>query len=118
MFPFLVDNIKLIGTCMSGLAAVCGGYVALDGPLPASKKWVIAQSDQLKSRLIDGSLQTNKLETYLLRKEKTDREIQVQQEQNPQVRGIYQNRLDTVNDDLGNAAKQKTDLENEKRQIK
>jgi hypothetical protein len=114
MFDEISGTVKMVSACVTGVAAVCSGYVALDGPLPASRQWVVAQNEQLKSRLIDGRLETNKLETYLLRKEETDRAVQIQQEPNAQVKAVYQDRLNTVKDGLDDAVKRKSDLEHEK----
>jgi hypothetical protein len=114
LFADISGTVKTVGACVTGIAAVCSGYVALDGPLPASRQWVVAQNEQLKSRLIDGRLETNKLETYLLRKEETDRAVQIQQEPNAQVKAVYQDRLNTVKDGLDDAVKRKVDLEHEK----
>jgi|ERR1035437_1829710 hypothetical protein len=114
MFDDISSTVKLASGLVTGVAALCTGYVAIDGPLPASRQWVIAQNEQLKSRLIDGRLETNKLETYLLRKEETDRAVQIQQEPNASVKAVYQDRLNTVKDGLDDAVKRKGDLEHEK----
>lgn len=41
MFSAIAENIKTIGACVSGGTAVCGGYIYFDGPVPASKHYVL-----------------------------------------------------------------------------
>lgn len=114
---WLLENMKVIGSCFAALTAVCTGYVTIGGPIPASRQYVIAQADQLKERLIENSLQTNRLQLDLLRKEQVDRSIQIQQEANPQVKMIYQDRMNTVTDGINATINKNNELEKEKQNI-
>ncbi len=116
MFAVIVENIKTIGLCMSAITTCGAGYVYLDMPVPASKNYVIAETATLKSRLIDSQLQTNTMQRNFMRKEKFDREVELQKNPEPTVRSILQNRLDAVNDDLETVNKERESLQKEKAQ--
>lgn len=102
---------------VAALCTICTGYASFDGPIPASRQYVLAQVDQLKSRLVDNSLQTNKLQLDLLRREQVDRQIQVQQETVPSVLRLYRERLDTIGDDINVTLRKNEELEREKQRI-
>lgn len=114
MFTAIIENIKLVGVCASALTACGGGYVYFDLPTPASKQYVIAQNSEIKSRLIDSQLQTNTMQRNLLRKEKFDRDIEIQKSTDASVRSVLQQRLDTINDDLEAVGKERDSLAKEK----
>jgi hypothetical protein len=117
MWNWVINNIKTIGACATALTAACTGYVTAGGPVPASRQYVIAQTEQLKTRLIENSIQTNKLQLDLLRKEQFDRSIQLQQEGDNHVKAIVQQRLNEVNDSVTDTINKNTDLEKEKQSI-
>lgn len=117
MLKWIWDNMKVISSAIAGCVAVCTGYVSIGGPIPASRQWVIAQNSELKSRLIDNSLQTNHLQLDLLRKEQTDRTVQIQTETNQHVKEIYQERLNTVGDSITETTHKNSALEKEKQEI-
>lgn len=114
MFTTIIENIKTIGICVGAISACGSGYLYLDGPLPASRQYVIAQNADLKSRLIDSQLQTNTVQRNLLRKEKFDRDIEIQKNPEPSVKQVLQQRLDTINDDLEAVTKERESLVKEK----
>lgn len=108
---------KIITSVLATLAAlvvVTTGYLQLGGPIPATRQYVIEQIEGVRSRLVDSALQTNKLQLDLLRREQFDRQLQIQQEKNPHVKSIYQDRLNVVGDDINNAITRRGDLEKEK----
>lgn len=114
MMEGIVDNIKMIGVCAAAATSCGTGYVYLGAPVPASKGYVIGQVEQLKSRLIDGQLQTNGLQRDFLRKEKFDRELDISKNPDAGVRSVLQNRLDTINDSLESNVKERSELQREK----
>ena len=114
MIQAIVDNLKAIGVCIGAITACGTGYVALDGPIPATKSYVITQNEGLKSRVIDNQLQLNTVQRNLLRKEKFDRDIEITKEPNSPVRHILQQRLDQISDDLDNIEKERDELRREK----
>lgn len=114
MFAAIAENIKTIGVCVSAVTACGTGYVYLDMPIPASKSYVIAETFSLKSRLIESQLQTNTMQRNFMRKEKFDREIELQKNPEPTVRSILQNRLDAVNDELESVNKERENLQKER----
>ena len=116
MFAGIVENIKTIGLCISAITTCGAGYVYLDMPVPVSKNYVIAENLTLKSRLIDSQLQTNTMQRNLYRKEKFDREIELQKNPELSVRSILQSRLDAINDDLEVVNKERENLQKEKAQ--
>lgn len=116
MLAGIVDNIKAIGVCLGTLGACGTGYVALDGPVPATKNYVIAETQGLKSRVIDNQLQLNTVQRNLLRKEKFDRDIELTKDPASPVRSILQQRLDQIHDELDNIEKEREELRKEKAQ--
>lgn len=116
MIQSLLDNAKVIGGCVTAVGAMCGGYIAIDGPVPATKHYVITQNEGLKSRVIDNQLQLNTVQRNLLRKEKFDRDIELTRDPASPVRSILQQRLDQIHDELDNIEKEREDLRKEKAQ--
>lgn len=116
MFGSIVDTLKVVGTCVPIAGAVCGGYVYLDGPIPATKQYVVAETQSLKGRVIDNQLQLNTVQRNLLRKEKFDRDIEIQKDPNSPVRHILQQRVDQITDELDNIEKEREELRKEKAQ--
>lgn len=120
MWQTAVDNIKtilgIIGACVAGLTGCAGGYVALDGPIPASKQYVIAENLRVERRAIDTQLQVNTVQRNLLRKERFDRDIELQKEPPPMVRSILNQRIDQIKDELDNIEKEREELRKEKAQ--
>ena len=118
MLAGIIDNIKAIGVCIGAVTACGTGYVALDGPIPASKAYVVAQNEGLRSRVIDNQLQLNTVQRNLLRKEKFDREYELQKDTTapPQVRSILKNRVDQIEDELDTIEKEREALRKEKTQ--
>lgn len=115
MIQAIVENIKTIGACVTGVTACLGGYVYLDGPVPASKQYVIAETQTLKKDVIEGRLQLNTVQKNLLRKEKFDRELDLQKVQDPQFRQVLQQRHEQIADELDNIEKEREKLLEEKR---
>jgi hypothetical protein len=67
MFQPFADNIKMIGSCISGVAAICGGYIYFDGPIPASKHYVLELvSGQLAPIRSAQNTQAKALDKFLL----------------------------------------------------
>ena len=116
MIQTIIDNAKVIGGCVTAIGAVCGGYVAIDGPIPASRQYVVTQNEGLRSRVIDNQLQLNTVQRNLLRKEKLDRDIELTRDPQSPVRSILQQRLDQIHDELDNIEKEREDLRKEKAQ--
>lgn len=120
MFATIIDNIKTIGICIGTITACGTGYVALDGPVPVSRQYVVAETQQLKqtlgTRVIDNQLQLNTVQRNLLRKEKFDRDLELQKEPTPSVRSILQQRRDQIDDELDNIEKEREELRKEKLQ--
>lgn len=121
MFAAIVDNIKAIGGCVTAFGALCGGYVALDGPIPTSAKYVeqrvayvLAENKKIESRVIDNQLQLNTVQRNLLRKEKFDRNLEIQKDPPPAVHSILKNRIDQIDDDLETIEKEREELRKEK----
>lgn len=114
MFAWIVDNVKLVGSCATGVTAICGGYIYMEGPIPATKGYVIAQTEALKYGVIERGLEINDIKRQLLRKEKFDRSIELERTQEPNVKRLIQERLDSVNDDLDRVDKAREDLRKEK----
>ena len=114
MLAGIIDNIKAIGVCIGAITACGTGYVALDGPIPASKAYVVAQNEGLRSRVIDNQLQLNTVQRNLLRKEKFDRDIELTKDPASPVRSILQQRLDQIHDELDNIEKEREELRKEK----
>lgn len=114
MLTAIVDNIKTIGTCVSAVGAVCGGYLYLDGPVPASRSYVLAETQSLKGRVIDNQLQLNIVQRNLLRKEKLDRDIELQKNPDPAVRSILNQRLEQITDELDAIERERDELRKEK----
>lgn len=111
------STLKTVGACVASVTAFCTGYYQLGGPIPASHTYVIAQVNQLKERLIDNSIQTNKLQLDLLRKEQIDRQVQIKQENSDSVRAIYQERLNAVGDGITATVNKNNDLERERQDL-
>jgi len=108
------EKIKMVCSTAAAVIAVVTGYIALDGPLPATRQWVLAQNDQLKSRLIDNSLQTNRLELELLRREQFDRKIEATVEQKPEIQSILTERLNSISDSITATITKNQELQQEK----
>jgi hypothetical protein len=107
----------MIGACVATISALCAGYVSVGGPIPATRTYVIAQANELKARLIDNSIQTNKLQLDLLRKEQIDRQVQIRTENNEPVRQLYQERLNAVNDSISTTIDKNKSLERERQDL-
>lgn len=114
MLEYALNVAKVIGVCSGAVGSCVGGYVYLDGPIPASKHFVLAQYDGLKSRVIQSQIQTNALNESLLKQEQASRSADIVKETNPTVRGIYQKRLDEVGDELAKIRKDSESLHVEK----
>ena len=114
MFNGIIENMKIIGICVGALTACVGGYTTLGGPIPASRTFVLAQYDSLKGRVIDGQIQTNSFHSSILKQEQVSRSADVTKETNPQVRSIYQNRLNEVTDELNQLHSESDNLFREK----
>lgn len=115
MLQVIVDNIKMIGACVTGITACGTGYVYLDGPVPASKHWVISETQTLKRDIIDNRLQTNTVQRQLLRKEQFDRKLDIEKAPDHNVKAILQQRLENIIDELDNVEREREDLIKEKR---
>lgn len=111
------ESIKMVSASIAALTALATGYVTLDGPIPATRQWVQVQNEQVKSRLIDNSLQVNRLELELLHREQFDRQIQIQKEDKPEIRSIYQERLNAVLDSIASTVIKNQDLVREKQSL-
>jgi hypothetical protein len=69
MFSFdtIADKIKLIGSCVTGIVAACGGYVYFDGPIPASKAYVQDLTDKrLAPIILVQNTQSRSIDRFLL----------------------------------------------------
>lgn len=115
MIQSVIDNLKTIGACVSALVACAGGYVYFDGPVPASRQYVIAEAQAIKKDLIDNRLQINTVQRSLLRKEKFDRELDLQKVQEQNVRSILHQRIEQIGDELDNVDRERDELVKEKR---
>lgn len=115
MIQIIVENIKTIGACITGITACATGYVYLDGPIPASTRYVANETQTIKRDVIEGRLQLNTVQKNLLRKEKFDRELDLQKVNDPQFRSILQQRHDQIGDELDNIEKEREKLLEEKR---
>ena len=63
----LVDNVKLISSCVTGVVAVCSGYVYFDGPIPVSKHYVEEHLDKrLTPIILVQNTQTKSIDRFLL----------------------------------------------------
>lgn len=69
-FVWIVENVKMLGSTITAIGVIAGGYVYLEGPIPAMRHWVVAQFvsenkpikeelSSVKSRVIDIQLQQN-----------------------------------------------------------
>lgn len=97
MLEWLVKIGKVLGVCGPALG-VCGtGYVYFDGPIPASRQYVLAQNGDLKTRLIELQLQQNKSSRDASR---ADQFIRQQEYQKDPTNFAVKQRLDQINDDL------------------
>jgi len=114
MFAVIVENARSIGAVLACCTALGSGYVYVDGPIPATKQYVIAQTRSLSSAVIDNQLQTNGIERRLLRKERFDRGLELEKAQEPHVRSILQQRVQQIDDDLDTVTKERHKLEAEK----
>lgn len=115
MLSSIIENIKTVTACVSAIGAACGGYIYLDGPIPATKQYVIAETLTIKKDLIDNRLQLNTVQRNLLRKEKFDRDLDLQKVQEPAIRQILQQRTDQISDELEAIEKERDELQKEKR---
>lgn len=121
MLQAITEHAKGIGavlTCCTGLA---GGYVYMDGPVPATRSYVIAQigelrtmNERLNGRVIDQQLQLNTVQRNLLRKEKFDRDVEISRDPLSSVRGILEQRRDQIVDELDNIEKEREVLRKER----
>jgi hypothetical protein len=109
--------LKVAGGAATCITACATGYVTIGGPIPASRQYVIAQNEKLTERLIDNSIQTNKLQLDLLRKEQIDRQVQIKQETSDSVKAIYMERLNAVSDGIAATVSKNSDLEHEKLEL-
>ena len=66
--------------------------------------------------MIDSQLQTNTVQRNLLRKEKFDRDIEMQKNPDSPVRSIIQQRIEQINDELDGVEKEREELRKEKQQ--
>lgn len=114
MLQAIVDNAKRIGAVVTCCTGIGGGYIYFDGPVPATKQYVVAETQSLKGRVIDNQLQLNTVQRNLLRKEKFDRDIEVQKDPTSPVRHIIQQRLEQITDELENIEKEREELRKEK----
>ena len=121
MLSWVAENLKLLGTSVVGVMGISAGYVAIDGPIPASTKFVLAQSElhktqnkELNVRVIDQQLQLNMVQRNLLRKEKFDRELELSRDVAGPVRSILQQRKDQIEDELDTIEKEREVLRKEK----
>lgn len=114
MLTVIADHIKTIGVCVSAITACGTGYIYLDGPVPATKQYVVAETQSLKGRVIDNQLQLNTVQRNLLRKEKFDRDIELQRNPETPVRAILQQRIEQISDELDVVEKEREELRKEK----
>jgi hypothetical protein len=117
MFDAWGTVFKIGGGAATCLTACVTGYVTLGGPIPASRQYVISQNEKLTERLIENSIQTNKLQLDLLRKEQIDRQVQIKQEPSDSVKAIYMERLNAVSDGITTTVNKNNDLEREKNEL-
>lgn len=126
MFTAIVENIRLIGACVTALFACGTGYVYIGAPIPATQSYVIAQADSIKADnkketevirketkgikngLVDIQLQLNSQQRSVLRSEKTSRQIEL--EAKPDQRPIIQQKIEQIDDDLQEVQKQREKL--------
>jgi hypothetical protein len=111
----ILEYAPKIGAILTCCGTLGGGYVYLDGPLPASRNYVLALEQGLKMRVIDSQLQANSIERRLLRKEKFDRTLEIEKSEDPNVRNILRGRLDQIADEEEAANRERQSLEREKR---
>jgi hypothetical protein len=109
-FSFVTDHLKTIGSCVTAIGAVAGGYVYLDGPIPATRQYVITETKTIKQELVDTRLQLNTTQRNLFRKEQVDRQIDIQKTEDANVKRLLQERLDTVKDELDRLESERDDL--------
>ncbi len=117
MLKWLLENLKLIGGAVGGVVAIFSGYFYFDGPVPASKKYVIAQVNDIKSSLIDNSIQILRQNKEQLYDKKDDKELKAARETNEEVKTIYKRQLQGINDSISDIDRQTRDLEAEKRKL-
>ena len=117
IFGMLLENAKAISTVVTACGAVGGSYIYFDGPIPASRQYVIAQTNDLTRRVIDGSLQTNTLTRSLVIKEKSDRQLELQKAQDPGYKAILEDRIQQIDKSLNEIDQEREALKEEKRTI-
>lgn len=109
----IADNAKSIGaviTCCTGLA----GGAAYFEVVPATRSYVTAYTQSVKRDLIDSRLETNDVRRQLLRKEKFDRTLELEKEQQPNVRMILRERLEWIEGELDSISKAREELRKER----
>lgn len=110
----IADNAKAIGAVVTCCTGIGTGYVFLDGPIPASKAFVIAETQSVKRDMIDSRLETNDVRRHLLRKEKLDRTLDLEKEHPANVRAIIRDRLEWIEAELDMLNKARDDLRKER----
>lgn len=106
----IMENIKVIGGCVGGFAALCGAYVAADGPIPASKQWTLAEVSTTRKDVTEGRLEINEVRRQLLRKEKFDRTMEYEKSSSTSERQLLRERLDWIEGELEKVNKAREDL--------
>lgn len=106
----IMENIKLIGGCVAGVAAVCGGYVAIDGPIPASRQWTIAEVRETKKDITDGRLEINDVKRQLLKKERFDRSLELERAASEREKALLRERLEWIDGQLDEVTNAREEL--------
>lgn len=118
LWEHVVNGAKVLGYCVTTLAACVGGYVSFGGPIPATQDYVLAQAQktagetrELKTRVIELQMQQNTGRRDTFRKEEFDCQQELQRE--PSNFAVKQ-RLDQVRDELELIKRDREKLEKER----
>lgn len=106
----LMENIKVIGGCAGGLVALGGGYIALDGPIPATRQWTMVEVRETKKDITDGRLEINDVKRQLLRKEKFDRTLELEKTTSEREKALLRERLEWIEGQLDEVTKAREEL--------
>ena len=118
----VLTTLKNVGGGLAALGAIGTSYVYLDLPQPVMRseyerklKELEQHAGETKSQVIDSQLQTNRLNMQFLRKEKFDREMDIERITDPSARNAIRNRQLTIDDELREIDRERERLIKEKR---
>lgn len=113
LFTTIAENAKAIGAVVTCCTGVAGGAAYFE-MVPATRSYVMAETLSVKRDLIDSRLETNDVRRQLLRKEKFDRTLELEKEQQPNVRLILRERLEWIEGELDTIGKAREELRKER----